>query len=73
MRDVPAVPEDLAGGGPDQAHDDLGQGSLAAAVGAGEDHELAVWHRKGDALQNILRPAFLLDGVADVLQFQHGV
>ena len=73
IRDVLSVPKDLAGGGLDQAHDDLGQGGLAAAVGASEDHELMVRHRQGDALQNIQRTALILDGIADVLQFQHGV
>ena len=44
--DALAVQPDLAGGGRLNAHNDPGQCGLAAAVGAGDDHQLAVRHGK---------------------------
>ncbi len=72
-RDVLSVPEDLAGGGRHQTHDDLGQGGLAAAVGAGEYHQAVVRNGKGDVVQNAQLPVSLPHGVADGLEFQHGL
>ena len=50
--DVLPVPEDLTAGGGDQAHDGLGQGGLAAAVGAGDDHELVRADGEGDIVED---------------------
>ena len=71
VRDVPAVPEDAARGGLHQAHDDLGQGGLTAAVGAGEHHQPVVVDGEGNIIQNTQLLVALPDGVADMLQFQH--
>ena len=50
VRDVLTVEEDLAARRRDKAHDDLGERRLAAAVGAGEDDELAVRNVDGNVV-----------------------
>ena len=53
------VPQDLSGGGLHQAHDGLGQGGLAAAVGAGDDHKSVV----GDGERHVVEDAQLAAGL----------
>ena len=55
--DVLPVPEDLSAGGDGQAHDGLGQGGLAAAVGAGDHHELVVRDGERDVVEDVQLPA----------------
>ena len=71
-RNVPAIPENLPGGRPYQAHDTFRQGGLSAAVGTGEDHQPPVADGERDIVQNAQLPAVFVDGVAEVFQFQHG-
>ena len=73
VRHVLAVVQHAAGGGLHQAHDDLGQGGLAAAVGAGEDDQLMVGDGDGYVFQDVLLPLGGGHPVADILQFQHGM
>ena len=70
---VLTVPDDLAGRGGDEAHDDFCQRGLSAAVGAGKDYQTVLVDAQGDVLQNVQRSLRLLNGVADVLEFQHGI
>ena len=72
LRHILAVIEDAAGGGLHQTHDDLGQRGLAAAVGAGEHHQLMVGNGDGHVFQNVLLPFGSGHAVTDILQFQHG-
>ena len=60
----------MAGGRDHQAHDQLGQGGLSAAIGAGEHHQLMVIDGEGDIFQDVQLFIALVDGVADMLQFQ---
>ena len=52
-RDILAVIKDLAAGGLHQAHDDLGQRGLTAAVGAGKHHQPVVGDGDGNILENV--------------------
>ena len=72
IRDILPVPEYPPGGGLHQAHDAFCQGGLSAAVGTGEDHQPPVAAGEGDIVQNAQLPAVLVNGVAEVFQFQHG-
>ena len=55
--DILAVPEDGAGGGLHQPHNGLRQRGLAAAVGAGDDHEFVIRDGKGDVVEDAELPA----------------
>ena len=57
-RDVFAVPDNLAFGGRNKAHDRLGERRFAAAVGARDDDELSILDGQIDMLENVYRPAF---------------
>ena len=70
--DVLAVIQNAAGGGLDQAHDDLGQGGFSAAVGAGENHQPLVRNGDADVPENVQLPLGSGHAIADVLQLQHG-
>ena len=54
--------------GPFQTGDDLGQRGLAAAVGAGDDHQRVVRHGQAHALQNALP---VRGAPRNILQLQH--
>ena len=71
--DVLAVIQNAAGGGLDQAHDDLGQGGFSAAVGAGENHQPLVRNGDADVPENVQLPLGSGHAIADVLQLQHGM
>ena len=66
-----SVIDDLAGGGLVETHDGLGQGGLAAAVGAGDHQEGAVLDVQGHILQNLLLTALSLHREGQMFQFQH--
>ena len=70
MGDVLPVPEDLPLCGGGQAHDDFCQRGFAAAVGAGEYHQPVVIDGERDILQDAQGLVGLLNGIADMLQFQ---
>ena len=67
-RHVLTVVEDLPLRGLYQAHDDLGQGGLAAAVGARKYHQLVVGDHQVDVVENIRLALRGGDAVADVFQ-----
>lgn len=52
---VLTVPDDLAGRGGDETHDDFCQRGLSTAVGAGKDHQTVLVDAQGDVLQNVQR------------------
>ena len=69
--DVLAVEPDAAGGGLDYAREQLCEGGLAAAVGAG-DGDKALAHLEAHVGQYVLHAAvFLAGAVGYVLEFQH--
>ena len=57
-RDVFAVPDNLAFGRRNKAHDGFGKRRFAAAVGARDDDELSILDGQIDMLENVYRPAF---------------
>ena len=71
LGDVLSVPQDLPARGGDQAHDGLGQGGLAAAVGAGDDHKFVVVDGQVDAPENVRLGAVVLHLIGKSFQFQH--
>ena len=71
VRHVLAVIQYAAGRGLHQSHDNLGQRGLAAAVGAGEHHQLVVGNGDGDVFENVLLPIGSGYAITDILQFQH--
>ena len=66
--DVLAVEQYAPALGPFQTGDDLGQRGLAAAVGAGDDHQRIVRHGQAHALQNALP---VRGAPRNILQLQH--
>ena len=75
VRDILAVEEDLSACGALDAHDELGERRLAAAVRAGDDGEAVV----ADGERQVVDDSFRLRSVAfhrhvedDVVQFEHG-
>ena len=70
--DILPIIQDLARCGLRQPHDDLGHGGLAAAVGAGKDHQLLIGNGDADVLEDVLLPVGGGHPVTDVFQFQHG-
>ena len=57
-RDILAVPDNLAFGGRNKAHDSFGKRRFAAAVRAGDDDELSILDGQIDMLENVYRSAF---------------
>ena len=68
---IRAVPDNLAAGGLGQAHDGLGQGGLAAAVGAGDDDKLIVFNGQVDAPEDFCLHSVVLHLIGKSFQFQH--
>ena len=71
--DILPIIQDLARCGLRQTHDDLGHGGLAAAVGAGKDHQLLIGNGDADVPENVQLPLGSGHAIADVLQLQHGM
>ena len=69
--DVLAVKEDLSGEGLFNAHDEARKRGLAAAVGAGDDHEFPVLDREAQIVDDFFFPIFLAHGEAQVFDLKH--
>ena len=63
MADVLPIDQDAAAGHLVEAGDEVAQGGLAAAVGAGDDNEFCVVNNQIDIFQNL----FSICGKRDVL------
>ena len=74
VRDVLAVEEDLAARGLLDAHDELGERGLAAAVGSGDDREAVVGNGQGEIVDDALgAPVVGRHLEHQVLKFEHGI